>query len=134
MMAHRKTITVTALHARLKKAIAALPCLRRRSEKASSSSSGGEHVGHAPASLEVITDIGQGLACSASAERAAMLALGLDLHEPRFGDRAAAECPGGRPLSWQVCRGEWWKIERKRKWRRRRKSAIPAQKPASARK
>jgi hypothetical protein len=36
MMAHRKTITVTALHARLKRAIAALPCLQRRSEKASS--------------------------------------------------------------------------------------------------
>jgi hypothetical protein len=41
---------------------------------------------------------------------------------------------GGAALSWRLCRGEWWKIERKRKWRRRRKSAIPAQKSASARK
>jgi hypothetical protein len=42
--------------------------------------------------------------------------------------------PGGSALSWRLCCAEWWKIERKRKWRRRRKKAVPAQKPASARK
>jgi hypothetical protein len=49
MMAYRKTITVTALHARLKKAIAALPCLRGRSEKASSLRPMGPPGSHSPA-------------------------------------------------------------------------------------
>jgi hypothetical protein len=36
---------------------------------------------------------------------------------------APEHVPGGSTLSWRLCRCEWWKIERKRKWRRRRKRA-----------
>jgi hypothetical protein len=47
---------------------------------------------------------------------------------------APEHVPGRSALSWRLCGGEWWKIERKRKWRRRRKSANATQKPASAQK